>query len=336
MGRLISRLIRASAAWFIAAGLITPSLGALTVKLGSPFPEGTPWDTSLKRMAARWRDISDGDVRLRVYPGGVAGDEGDMVRKMRFGQLDAAVLTAFGMKTIVPDSFVMAMPGILRTEAELDYVLREFTPRFDGDFVDAGFRVLVWSKSGWAYFFSERAARTPDAMREERLSVGNTDKELASNFKAMRFNVVPMSINEVMVGLQSGMISALYAPPMAAAAYQWFSQASYMLDFQLAPVLGGIVISERTWQRIPQRFHRPFREAMREAAGDFFTESERINADALVLMKENGLDVLELSEEETDEWFRVMSGGHSLVVGEGKWIDEAVYADLVSMLGELR
>ena len=336
MGRLISRFIRVSAAWFIAAGLITPSLGALTVKLGSPFPEGTPWDTSLKRVASRWRDISGGQVRLRVYPGGVAGDEGDMVRKMRFGQLDAAVLTTFGMKLIVPNAFVMALPGMLQTEAEMDYVLREFAPRFDADFVDAGFRALAWSRSGWAYFFSKNAARTPDAMRKERLAVGNTDEELVSNFKALRFNVVPMSINEVMVGLQSGMISAIYAPPMASAAYQWFSQAPYMLDFHLAPVLGGIIISERTWQRIPERFRRDLQEAMRAAARDFFVESERINDDAMVMMKKNGLNVLELTEEETGEWFRMIRDGHSLVVGEGKWIDESVYTDLVSMLEDSR
>ena len=336
METLISRRIVILVLRLIAALLIVPSAAGLTVKLGSPFPEGTPWNTSLKRVASRWRDISGGQVRLRVYPGGVAGDEGDMVRKMRFGQLDAAVLTTFGMKLIVPNAFVMALPGMLQTEAELDYVLREFAPRFDADFVDAGFRALAWSRSGWAYFFSKNSARTPDAMRKERLAVGNTDEELVSNFKALRFNVVPMSINEVMVGLQSGMISAIYAPPMASAAYQWFSQVPYMLDFHLAPVLGGIVISERTWQRIPERFRRELQEAMRAAARDFFVESERINDDAMVMMKKNGLNVLELTEEETGEWFRVIRDGHSLVVGEGKWIDESVYTDLVSMLRGLR
>ncbi|MCK5251256.1 MAG: TRAP transporter substrate-binding protein DctP, partial [Spirochaetaceae bacterium] len=61
------------------------SLSALTIKLASPLPEGTEWDNTLRRMADEWSDITDGQIRMRIYPGGIAGDEGDMVRKMRIG-----------------------------------------------------------------------------------------------------------------------------------------------------------------------------------------------------------------------------------------------------------
>ena len=61
--------------------------------LGSPFPEGTEWDNTLKRLAAEWSDITGGQVRMRIYPGGVAGDDGNMVRKMRFNQLDILFLS---------------------------------------------------------------------------------------------------------------------------------------------------------------------------------------------------------------------------------------------------
>ena len=70
--------------------------------------------------------------------GGVAGDEGDMIRKMRFGQLDAAVLTAFGMNKIVPNTFIMSLPGVFQSEDELDFAIQTFAPGFDQDFVDEG------------------------------------------------------------------------------------------------------------------------------------------------------------------------------------------------------
>ena len=152
----------------------------------------------------------------------------------------------------------------------------------------------------------------------------------------MGFNVVPMAINEVLVAFQSGMASAVYGPPMATAAYQWFSQAPYMLDFPLAPIIGGIVISERTWRRIPERFHREFRTAINEVAMEFYQESEHLNSEAIRVMEKNGLEVLELSEGETEEWFQMITDGHSLVVGEGKWIDEDVYDELISALEGLR
>ncbi len=311
-------------------------LSALTIKLGSPFPEGSAWDTTLKRMAAEWKNISGGQVRMRIYPGGVAGDDRDMIRKMRFGQLDAAVLTTFGLKTIVPNTFVMTLPGILQSEEELDRVLADFAPLFDDDFVREGFRVLTWSKSGWAYFYAKKPSVTTDQMRTEKLAVTSTDEELAANFKALRFNVVPTSMNELMVSLQSGMVSAFYAPPMAAASYQWFSQAPYMIDLPLAPVLGGFVISERTWQRIPENFHAELKAAIEDVARDFYLESERLNQEALDVMNRNGLHRESLTEAQKKEWFDTLTGGYSLVVGDGKWIDDDVYEDFMFHVNGLR
>jgi TRAP-type C4-dicarboxylate transport system substrate-binding protein len=329
------RIIKIILLLLLTAGVLSP-VSSLTVKLGSPFPEGSAWDTSLKRMASEWREITGGEVTMRIYPGGVAGDEADMIRKIRFGQLDAGVLTIMGLKTIVPDSFVMALPGILKTQAELNYTIRNFAPRFDEQFVREGFRVLAWSNSGWANFYAKSPARTPDLLRREKLSVGSTDEELAANFKALNFNVVPSSINELTVALQSGMVSAFYAPPMAAAAYQWFALAPYLIDFPVAPVLGSLVISERTWSRIPAKYHEQLKAAITGVAGDFDAESERLNIEALKVMNRNGLKVEKLSKAETDEWYRVMKSGHALVIGEGNWVTEKAYKEFLSMLEGVR
>ncbi len=314
---------------------LTPLL-ALTVKLGSPFPEGTAWDSSLKRMAAEWSDITNGQVRMRIYPGGVAGDEADMIRKMRFGQLDAGVLTTFGLQSIVPNTFVMSLPGILQSEAELNYVIDEFASGFDEDFIDEGFRILAWSKSGWAYFFAKKSLRTPNSLMNEKLSVSSADEELAMNFKALGFNVVPTALSELMVALQSGMVSAFYAPPMAAAAYQWFALAPHMINFPLAPVLGGFIISERTWNRIPDRYHDELKAATETVARDFYAESERLNTEAMNVMNRHGLQVEKLNPAELQQWYDVMTGGHKLVVGEGKWIDDDLFRKFVSALEGLR
>ena len=321
---------------FILFFLVFTPLSALTVKLGSAFPEGSSWDSSLKRMAAEWSEITGGRVKMRIYPGGVVGDQADMIRKMRIGQLDAGILTAFGLQSIVPDTFVLSLPGLLKSEAELDYVIEEFLPGFDDDFVTEGFRILGWSKSGWAYFFAKRSARTPQMLMNEKLSVSNADEEAAVNFKALGFNVVPTSLNELMVALQSGMVSAFYAPPMGAAAYQWFALAPYLIDFPIAPVLGGFVISERTWKRIPERYHADLKAAVETVAQDFYAESERLNTEALNVMNRHGLKVVELTPGELEQWYTLMTSGYNLVVGEGKWIDEDLYDNLVSALKGLR
>ncbi|RKX71538.1 MAG: C4-dicarboxylate ABC transporter substrate-binding protein, partial [Spirochaetes bacterium] len=114
--------------------LLPQFLTALTVKLASPLPEGTEWDNALRRMADEWSQITGGHVRVKIYPGGIAGDEADMVRKMRIGQIDAGVFTAFGLKMMVPETFVLTLPGLLKNDAELDFVLDNYVQRFDNRF----------------------------------------------------------------------------------------------------------------------------------------------------------------------------------------------------------
>ena len=58
---------------------------AQTIKLGTLAPDGSPWYTSLRDMDERWKEASNDEVRLKIYPGGVLGDEGDMIRRMRIG-----------------------------------------------------------------------------------------------------------------------------------------------------------------------------------------------------------------------------------------------------------
>ena len=71
---------------------------AQSIKLATLAPEGSPWHNILRDMAEEWTRASSGKIRFRIYPGGVAGDEPDMVRKLRIGQIQAAVLTGVDAK----------------------------------------------------------------------------------------------------------------------------------------------------------------------------------------------------------------------------------------------
>jgi len=255
---------------------------------------------------------------------------------MRFGQLDAGVFTAFGLKLMVPESFVVTLPGLLRDERELDFILDNYVRRFDDRFRDEGFEILAWSKTGWAYVYGKQPIRTPDDLRKASLMVDNSDNAMTAAFKSLGFNVVPISINEIMVSLQSGLINSFYAPPVAAAAYQWFALAPHQTEYRLAPVIGGLVLSERAWSRIPERYHAELKASMERVARDFYAESLRLNDEALQVMGRNGLVRVELTDAQRREWMEVMAGGHDLLVGEGKAIPQDLYDELNEQLDRLR
>ncbi len=311
-------------------------LASLTIKLASPLPEGTEWDNSLRRMADEWSEISDGRVRVRIYPGGIAGDEADMVRKMRIGQIDAGVFTAFGLKMMVPETFVLTLPGMLRNDGELGYILNNYVNRFDSRFREEGFEILAWSKSGWAYIFGKEPIYTPDDLRKGSLILNDSESDVIAAYKSMGFQVVPVSINETMVALQSGMTNIFMAPPIAAGAFQWFALAPYMTEYPLAPVIGGLVISERSWLRIPEEYRDELKASMTRVGVEFYAESLQLNKEALRVMREHGLELISLDEKGIEAFDLMMKGGHSMMVGADRAIPQEIYSGLQNELKNFR
>ena len=311
-------------------------LGALTIKLASPLPEGTEWDNSLKQMAEEWRQITGGRVRVIIYPGGIAGAEADMVRKMRIGQIDAGVFSAFGLKVMVPETFILTLPSLIRNDDELDHVFETFLSVFDDRFREEGFEMLAWSNSGWANLFCREPIRSPENLFHVSLAVDNTEAETSAAYKALGFNVVSIGLNEIMIGLQSGLVEAVTIPPVLAGAYQWFALAPYMTDFNITPILGGLVISERTWQRIPEEFHAELKASMEKVAVKFYVEARSLNTEAIKVMKDYGLKVIELDDDEIAAFTHIMESGHTLMVGEGKAVPTELYEELQNKLDAFR
>ncbi len=95
---------------------------AQMIKLGTLAPEGSPWYNIIRDMTEAWKSTTAGKVQFKVYPGGVAGDEPDMVRKIRVGQLHAAALSSAGLAEIAPDFQALMMPMMFASDEELDYV----------------------------------------------------------------------------------------------------------------------------------------------------------------------------------------------------------------------
>ena len=82
----------------LAALAIFPVRAAnLVIKLGTIVPDGSVWTKSLRQLGETWRKSTDGRVTLRVYAGGTQGSESAMIKRLNFGQLQAASFTAIGL-----------------------------------------------------------------------------------------------------------------------------------------------------------------------------------------------------------------------------------------------
>ena len=277
----------------------------ITIKLATLAPEGTTWYNGLRQMGDRWSEISGGQVQLKIYPGGVVGNEGTMVRKMRIGQLHAAAMSNLGLLDIDPAPQVINTPMLIETYEELDCVMARMEPAFERRLKEKGFVVLNWGEAGWSYFFTREPMRTPADAGKIKVYAWEGDPAAVIAFRKAGFNPVVIASVDMIPSLQSGLIDGFPNTPLAALSLQWFALAPNMLNVPWAPLVGGTVISQDIWDRIPAEYHEPFLAAAREGGDALKAEIRRQDQAAIKVMQKYGLKLIDVDEATVKAWHDV-------------------------------
>ena len=307
---------------------------SLTIKLGSLAPIGSPWDVSLKKIAAEWARLSNGMVRVKIYSGGIAGDEPNMLRQMRIGQLQAAGLTVKGLNQIYDSVLAVALPLVVRTDDELDYVLNRMRPTLEAGLEKNGYKLIFWSTMGWVYFFSRSPIITPDDLRKQKLWVWEGDTNEETIWKRLNFHVVPLEATDLLTALKSGMVDAYASSPLTAAAYQWFALSPNMADMRWGPMFGGLVVSMRTWRRIPKNLQSKLIAAAEEVGASMKAETSTADKKAIDVMTKYGLKINHVPDDVVEQWAALMREGFTELLGRS--VNPAAYEEVKSILAEYR
>lgn len=306
-------------------------LQALTLKIGTVAPAGSPWTESLRRLSADWEQISGGRVKLKIYAGGIAGEEEDMIRKMRIGQLDGAALTQLGWGLLDPGILALSTPFLIQEEEELERVMAGSKTYFEDRLESEGYRLFAFSKAGWVHFFGREPLIVPEDLMRLKLGVPAGNADFVDTWRKIGFNAFSLPFGDILVGLQTGMIDAFYAPPLVAATFQWFGPARHMTALPVAPVVGAVIMSSKSLERIPDELREELLGTFDGLALWLNTEMVGLEQEALNAMEQQGLRIHPVPAEAGERWRRVVSDSIHVVLG--RIIPQESYdliADLVS------
>jgi TRAP-type C4-dicarboxylate transport system substrate-binding protein len=278
------------------------------IKMGTLAPDGSPWHQALQSMGERWRKISAGQVKLVIYPGGVLGDEPDMVNKMRIGQIQAAGLSGAGLSGIEPGVMALQIPMMFDSYEELDYVRERVAPRLEKMVEARGYVVLNWGDVGWVHFFTTRPASRMGDMRKMKLLTLAGDNDTLELWKANGFRAVPLAATDILTGLQTGLVEAVPNTPLFALLDQSFGIARNMIDVKWAPLIGATVITRRMWDSLPAAQRSDMMKAAREAGVSLRDGIRKMGDEAIVTMQKRRLQVIHADAAALAEWRREAEG----------------------------
>lgn len=301
-----------------AAGRGAPPAAAkptTVIKLGTLAPKDSSFHKILAAMGSEW-ERTPGGAQLRIYPGGAAGGEADMVSKMKIGQLNAALLTANGLAEI--DRAVQSLqsvPMLFRSLDEVRYVTEKMRPQLDKRLRDKGFVVLFWGDTGWVRFFSKAPLREPDDLKKMKIFTWSGDSSVFDIYQSAGFHPVSLETNDILPMLGTGMITAVPAPPYVALTNQIYTSAPNMLDLAWAPLVGALVVTESSWKKLSPAAQAAMAKAAADA-GVRMTEQNHRESDAAVeAMKKRNLTVYKPTPDGEARWRKAAEATYPQIRG---------------------
>jgi len=284
-----------AAAFSLLFALVRPAQAdTVTLKIATLAPEGSAWMKLSHDWQRKVEERTQGRVKVKWYAGGVQGDERDVLRKIRLGQISGASITGIGLSAIAPE--VRALE-LARTYEELDKLRAELGPDIKKAFEAKGFVLGSWGDVGPVHLFSSKPVKTLDDLRSVKLWLWSDDPVSKQLFTALQLHGVPMGVPEVLPGLSTGQIDSFFGSPLSTLALQWAGHVKYMSANTMSEACGATILAKTAWDKIAPADQQILLDEAQAMQAEVLKQVRADNERSLAAMKQKGLQVVEFSPE---------------------------------------
>lgn len=316
--------------------LIAISLFAGTkIKFATLAPDGSTWMNVMKDYAKAVKDATNGEIKFKIYPGGVSGDEKDVLRKMRIGQLHSAGFTGVGLGEILPEVRILDAPFLFNSYEEVDYVSSRLFDYFSEKFEKKGYVLLGWAEVGFVYVMTNQPVKSLADMSGVKMWMWEGDPIAKATFSSINISPIPLSITDVLTSLQTNLIDGVYVSPLGCVALQWHTKVKYLLDLPLADSNGAVLITKKQFNKLDAEQQATLLKLSKEYFGKLTQMSREDNAKSLDLIKEAGIQFTEINDPAALGSFK-KTGKQARQALVGKLYDQALLDRVEGMLTEFR
>ncbi len=321
----------------IVALLVTGgvALADETLRLGTIAPDGTSWARSVRRMVHEVEDGTGGNIRFKVYFGGIAGDEIEMLERVRRGQLDGVLSGGMLCETLAPSLHVMRVPGLIQTWGEASYLLGKLRPVFEDEAKRNGFTYLGEAIVGPSIPFTRKPVHGLADLRAQRLWIWDLDQVLKAALPDLGLTVMPLPIREALRAYETGQTDGFITPAVVTLGFQWSTAARYFVDLRMGFVVGCFVVANRAFDGLPLPTQQLVRVAIAHMKARF-EEDGRAQEEQLLhgLFEKQGLQALRLDEQTRLEFFEATRAARDRSVQ--RLLPAGVLTRVLGLLADLR
>lgn len=308
---------------------------AVDIKIASVAPDGSHWMREMKAGAQLIQTRTGGRVAIKFYPGGVMGNDAQVLRKIRIGQLQGGAFTAGGLGERYPGVNLYGIPLLFRSLEEVDYIRGELDSKVLAGLEQAGFVSFGFIEGGFANLLANEPVRSVEDMRRRKVWVPDGDQISFLAMQTLGLSPVVLPLTDVMTGLQTGLIDIAFASPVAALVLQWHTKVKYITALPLSYSMGIFAIETDTFRGLDAADQQVIREVMGEVVTRLDRTAREDNERAREVLQKSGLQTLEVNATDVATWRSTIEGVYPQV-RDRQDIDGPLFDELLGLLAKYR
>ena len=308
---------------------------AVDLKIATVAPDGSRWMQQMRAGAEEVNARTSGRVTLKFHPGGVMGNDAQVLRKIRIGQLQGGAFTAGGLAERYSGLNLYGIPLLFNSLDEIDAVRAQLDPELAAGLDRAGFVTFGFIEGGFANLLSNEPIRTVDDMRRKKVWVPEGDAISFLAMETMGLSPSVLPVTDVLTGLQTGLIEITFASPVAALVLQWHTKVKYITDLPISYSMGVFAIEKGAYSALSAEDQRVVREVMGRYIEQLDREAREDNRKAAEVLARSGLQTVTVNEADVAGWRKTIESIHPQLRARPD-IDAALFDRLLAVLAEYR
>lgn len=324
--------------WSLVAACAVFAAGAanaVELKIASVAPDGSRWMQQMRAGAAEIQKLTEGRVTIRFYPGGVMGNDAQVLRKIRINQLQGGAFTAGGLGERYAPLNLYGIPLLFRSLDEVDAVRAALDSKVAAGLEDAGFVTFGFIEGGFANLLSNQPISSVEDMRRKKVWVPDGDSVSFLAMETLGLSPVVLPVTDVLPGLQTGLIEIAFASPVAALVLQWHTKVKYITDLPISYSMGILAIEKRAFSSLSAQDQATVREVMTRYVSGLDREARDDNTRAAEVLRNAGVQTVPVNAADVEGWRRTIEGTFPRL-REKPEIDAAMFDEMLNVLADYR
>ncbi len=248
-------------------------------------------------MASEVNRLSEGKLRIRIYPASQLGSERELLELLQIGSIDITKSSAAVVESFAPDLRILGVPYLFTNENHMRKVIEgNIGEELLASGTEFFLRGLCFYDAGTRNFYTlnTRVEKPNDlAGLKIRVQPSNTALLMVKSFNAA---ATPISFGELYTALQQGVVDGAENNLPSFYLTRHFEVCKYYIVDEHTAVPDMLLISEHTWDKLSETERAWVKQASFLSYKKMIELWKKAEQEALTAITEAGVEVISVDK----------------------------------------